>query len=71
MRGDFELFDLAHDPGELHDLHGTGRSEEEALKNRLLDFMIRHEAGKPETGNAAETLSPETRERLKALGYLK
>jgi arylsulfatase A-like enzyme len=61
-----QLFDLARDPGELHDVAG----ENEATVTRLESFLRRWRAGLHPIKPGAETLDDETVEGLRALGYL-
>jgi arylsulfatase A-like enzyme len=68
----FELFDLAADPDELHDLAAERPGDVARLRNRLRVFQDYAEALFPRDGsvfNPAD-LSPEQIENLKALGYL-
>jgi hypothetical protein len=65
------LFDLAADPGERHNLIGTGSVREEWLRARLrawLEERRRQGEGRPEV--AQLPLDEETERRLRALGYL-
>lgn len=58
-----ELYDLAADPGEAHDLAAERPAEAARLRQALT--ALRH-GDRPETPRAAD---PETAERLRALGY--
>ncbi len=60
--GGTELYDLASDPGEIHDLAGTGHPQEAALSARL--------PREARENGPEKVLDGETREALKALGYL-
>jgi len=62
----FELFDLAHDPGELHNLAGLRPDVVEALGERLVAWQ----RGQHPHAAAAAAPSEETTERLRALGYV-
>lgn len=63
------LFDLSSDPGETRDL----ASRRPADLQRLRALWVEHEAAARETqaalGVEADTIDPETLDRLKALGY--
>jgi arylsulfatase A-like enzyme len=66
--GDSELYDLATDPGEnenIRDLRPDRAAELEAL---LTGWLGSFEAARPERMRGE--LDPETRQRLKALGYI-
>lgn len=73
------LFDLEADPGERHDLSGSGNVREQWLRARLRAWVaareadllaaIERSAGTPE-GADDPSADAETRERLRALGYL-
>jgi arylsulfatase A-like enzyme/predicted Zn-dependent protease len=60
-----ELYDLAVDPGERHDLAGEQPARVEALEQQL-QAILRDES-RPSTGPA---LDPQTRDRLRSLGYV-
>ena len=62
-----QLFDLAQDPGEAHDLARTARGD---LARELLEPLRRFLLIRGETGTPLK-LSSEELERLRALGYLK
>lgn len=61
-----ELYDLANDPGEHHNLIAQ-RELADALESKLADFISSHAARDPE---AVMRLDAETRGRLQALGYI-
>lgn len=62
-----ELYDLAHDPGELHDL----ASSEPARLARMRGELQRVEEGLATLGWASQrSLDPRDRQALEALGYL-
>jgi arylsulfatase A-like enzyme len=61
--GSEELYDLARDPGELHDLIGT----EPAVRERLARQLDTHEA----PGPVHRALTPEEEEALRHLGYVR
>jgi arylsulfatase A-like enzyme len=63
-----ELYDLASDPGETHDLGGAG--DDPQVRRRLLGELqryINYDAGTP---NPPGGIDPEERLRLKSLGYV-
>jgi arylsulfatase len=64
--GQGRLFDLARDPGELHDV----AAEDPATVKRLESYLRRWRAGLHPIPAGAETLDDETVEGLRALGYL-
>ena len=59
-----ELYDLAADPGETHNLAATRPQGLDALRGALAPFRAEDRGARP----APE--SEETRERLRALGYV-
>jgi hypothetical protein len=62
------LFDLTLDPGETENLAGERMLESDWLWSKLLAWM---EAGKSlEIGEPLEEMDEETRQSLRALGYL-
>ena len=63
--GEFELYDIASDPGEQHDLWPGDAKEVKGLQRELERFLTSEIA--PEKVAAPEG---EERERLKALGYI-
>ncbi len=66
--GDSELYDLSADPGETRNLIEERGEEAMALEGKLTDWLTSFEhAGEPE---GEMELDPETRNRLKALGYI-
>ena len=68
-KGDSELYDLASDPGELENLGSERPVEASALNKRLTEWLASFEH-KTESGGKKE-LDSVTRQRLKALGYIK
>ncbi|MCP4678269.1 MAG: sulfatase [Deltaproteobacteria bacterium] len=64
---DAELFDLATDPEENHDLSGAKKD----LKNELESVLRAWLPSVSASESAPASLSPEEKNRLKALGYLK
>ncbi len=62
------LFDLAEDPGETRNLAGTPLLELDWLRSRLDAWIERGRL--EESGGEPAELDEETRERLRALGYL-
>jgi len=62
-----ELFNLAVDPGELHNLMQSDPERAETLKQTLQDFMTAHAAADPQQVGSVDA---DTRSRLEALGYL-
>lgn len=62
-----ELFDLAADPGELHNLVQSDPERAETMKNSLQAFMTAHAAADPQQVGSVDA---DTRSRLEALGYL-
>ncbi len=62
-----ELYDLARDPGESHELAGDPRRRD--LRGRLLDFVSRSSRGAL-SHLAGRQMSPDDQRRLAALGYL-
>ncbi len=66
---DFEyVFDLAADPGEHRNLAGTDSVEVAWLRSRLAAWLER--ARLLEAGGAPVELDEESRDHLRALGYL-
>jgi arylsulfatase A-like enzyme len=61
------LYDLASDPGELHNLAGTGLEVEEELATLLHAWRADR---RPAARAVPHRLSPEEIERLRSLGYL-
>jgi arylsulfatase A-like enzyme/Tfp pilus assembly protein PilF len=59
-----ELYDLANDPGETHDLSTERVPDAERLRRALLEFT------RDETKTAAAAVPSEVAERLRALGYV-
>jgi choline-sulfatase len=59
-----ELYDLAKDPGEAHDLSASEASRVEAMRRELQRAMA------TTTPSAAQAVDAETAERLAALGYV-
>jgi arylsulfatase A-like enzyme/Tfp pilus assembly protein PilF len=64
-----ELYDLAIDPREEHNLLREDRRTAREMRDRLLELRERVEAEAPAAGERAE-LDDETLERLQALGYV-
>jgi hypothetical protein len=64
--GEGRLFDLAVDPGELHDVSAG----DPVTVQRLEGYLRRWRAGLHPIPAGAETLDDETVEGLRALGYL-
>jgi tetratricopeptide (TPR) repeat protein len=62
------LFDLKTDPQEAHDVSATRGSLVQAMSGRL--DTIRKDATGGSSAGAANTVSPETAERLRSLGYV-
>lgn len=62
-----ELFDLARDPAELHDLMVDEPDTATAMRTRLQAFLDRYSVSGVST---VEDLDEETRQRLAALGYI-
>jgi arylsulfatase A-like enzyme/thioredoxin-like negative regulator of GroEL len=62
-----ELFDLARDPAELHDLAADEPDTAAAMRTRLQAFLDRYSVSGVST---VEDLDEETRRRLAALGYI-
>jgi arylsulfatase A-like enzyme len=61
------LFDVAADPGEVHDLAGQGLAAEAELAEVLRLWLGER---RPHAGVLPQSLSEEDRARLRALGYL-
>jgi arylsulfatase A-like enzyme len=69
-RDSAELYDLAADPGERHDL-APGRPVEAAYYRQSVRRLLLQMRRGPRASQAADAeLSPDQRENLKALGYL-
>jgi hypothetical protein len=66
-----ELYDLAADPGEQHNLAGEQPEAVALYENSLneMDAFIQKGAAQP-TSLSTENLSPAELERLRSLGYL-
>ena len=64
-----ELYDLAHDPAEKHNLYAERTAEAGALRDQLLDIERRYTNSAAASSSAA-SLPAETVEKLKSLGYL-
>ena len=62
-----ELYNLAQNPGETHNLYSTDKSLALSYSDRLAGFRARYRA---QTSNAGNPVSPEVLERLRSLGYL-
>ena len=63
-----ELYDLAQDPGELHDLSAEQPERADALEQALEDLLARVTSEDAAPGPSAVDM--ETEERLRALGYI-
>jgi len=65
------FFDLGADPGERVNRTGAGGLDEQELRSRLRAWIRAGEAAREAAGPVQEReLDPETRERLRSLGYL-
>jgi arylsulfatase A-like enzyme/Flp pilus assembly protein TadD len=62
-----ELYDLAADPKELHDLAASRPEQAASMRTALADFLKRNS---PPGGSRMSPVDAETRARLQALGYL-
>lgn len=62
-----ELFDLAADPRELHDLSASRPDQAAAMRDALAAFL---KSNSPPGGSRMSPVDDETRARLQALGYL-
>jgi len=62
-----ELYDLARDPGELHNLFAEKKAVAEEMRAKLLGMIREYSAGKEMAEKTG--LDPALMERLKALGY--
>ncbi len=62
-----ELYDLAHDPAEQHNLYDQQKAQARSLHERLLALEARYA---PPPKPAPLKVSPEVLSRLKSLGYL-
>lgn len=70
-RGTSELFDLANDPGQQHDLAAVERRRRQQLEELLERRLTLHDTLRKALGEtASEGLDPETQRQLEALGYL-
>lgn len=67
--GPEELYDLAADPGEVHDLL-SGEFQRRGQMRRRLDLLLEPLAGGPDAVQPAD-LDDEERRQLRALGYLR
>ncbi|MFN7954619.1 MAG: sulfatase [bacterium] len=68
--GENELFDLATDPGEEHNLAGKGLAEESTLAARLTEWTAPLAMAGGEGGEGALRADDQAKERLRALGYI-
>ncbi len=69
--GRFQLFDIAEDPQEQHDLSGTYHPDADRLKILLFDWMRDQQAGRLMQASRQEReVSGRLREELSALGYI-
>jgi hypothetical protein len=64
--GTDELYDRNQDPGELHDLAGTGLDAEDRLRRRALEVAAAAAGLRPATVG----LTSEELEQIRALGYV-
>jgi arylsulfatase A-like enzyme/Flp pilus assembly protein TadD len=64
-----ELYELAQDPGEKHNMYGERTAEAAALRDQLLDIERRY-TNTAAAASSPASLSTETVEKLKSLGYL-
>jgi arylsulfatase A-like enzyme/Flp pilus assembly protein TadD len=62
-----ELYDLAKDPGETHNLFSDKRAVSEEMRGKLTEVIRRYSAGKELAEKTG--LDPALMERLKSLGY--
>jgi arylsulfatase A-like enzyme/Tfp pilus assembly protein PilF len=62
-----ELYDLANDPSETHNLIAEKKAVAEAMRSKLVDLIRDYSAGKEMAEKTG--LDPALMERLKALGY--
>ena len=62
-----ELYDLAKDPGELHNLVASNPSEAASLRARLTELLSRYAPAHPP---APSNLSPQAEATLRSLGYI-
>jgi tetratricopeptide (TPR) repeat protein len=62
-----ELYDLAHDPGELHNIYDQQKSVALVLRGDMLSFRARYRHASAAPG---EALDSDTVERLRSLGYM-
>ena len=67
----WELYDLEADPEELVDLAGGGHPAEERLSRALRDWELARDEALSDRGETPREISPEERERLRSLGYLR
>jgi arylsulfatase A-like enzyme/tetratricopeptide (TPR) repeat protein len=65
-----ELYDLATDPGETHNLFTTRGERARTLSTLLRDASTGFATKAPGSGSEKTTLSAESRQRLQALGYV-
>jgi arylsulfatase A-like enzyme len=68
--GQYLLFDLAHDPGQLHDLSSSRPEVFAGLSRQLGDLLVAGESWAAGLDEAEAELSEATREQLEALGYV-
>jgi arylsulfatase A-like enzyme/Tfp pilus assembly protein PilF len=62
-----ELYDLANDPGEVHNLFNDKKAVSEEMRAKLVSLIREYSAGKEMAEKTG--LDPALMERLKALGY--
>jgi hypothetical protein len=69
--GRYYFFDLSNDPGETTNLSPSKGSEEARLRTRLAEWMKEYEAADaPEAAGGDLPLDAETKQQLRALGYV-
>lgn len=64
----YELYDLKHDPGELHNLYRELPQVADSLRRRLIGWIVAAESGYEIQGGVR--LRTDLREKLRALGYV-
>jgi arylsulfatase A-like enzyme/Tfp pilus assembly protein PilF len=63
-----ELYDLAEDPHEAHNIYTERSGTAEELRARLLELERRFDVSAPDSG-PVEVIDPDTQDRLAELGY--